>query len=564
MKHYLNIFKWILGQLRPFALSLTGIMALGAVLSIGSIATAVASKWIIDAAAAADIKRAVYGGVFFASIIIVDVILDRRMSIASAHTLEAFSNNIREKLFIRILDAKWMDLSKCHSGELLTRLTRDVGILSSVLVDIIPDMISLGVQFIGAFIILAIYEPYLALAVFVISPAGILISRLYARSLKKYHIRLQETEGKYRSNIQEAINNIVVVKAFGIRNKNIKSIEELHYRVLEFTDKKSSINAGVNAVLSIGYWMGYAVSFGFGVYMISKGRITFGTFTAYIQLFGQIQGPIEGLAYRLPQLISAAACAERLMEFDKMEIEENYKQELKWEDAGIEFKNVVFGYDIEKPVLRDISFSIYPGEITALIGESGEGKTTVTRLILSLIYPQSGKIYISNGWDRIVSCSPSCRKLISYVPQGNTLFSGSIRENLYMGNPEADEFQLIKSLVDASAWDFVEVLPKGMETIIGEGGIGLSEGQAQRIAIARALLKRAPILILDEATSALDVETEVKVLDSVKALEHKPACIIITHRESVMKKCSRVLKLEGGKITEENMDTISNQADEAV
>lgn len=564
MKHFFNISKWIAGQLRPFVLSFISIILQGAVLSIGGIGIAAVSKRIIDAASLGDIKSAICGGIIFIVIIILDVLLEKNISISSARTLELVSNNIRLNLFSRILCSKWMYMSKYHSGELITRLTRDIGILSNVLVNIIPDMFSLGVQFVGAFILLLIYEPFLAVAALILGPAGVLFSRLFGRRLKRFHIKLQETEGEYRSLMQESINNLFVVKAFKIEKKNISNIENIQTEELEYTLRKSRLSAGANAVLSTGYWIGYAIAFGWGVYLISCKSVTFGTFTAFIQLFGQVQGPFEGLAYKLPQLISAAASAERLMEFDALELENDLKEDVNWKSSGIEFKNVAFHYDLNKPVLRGISFKIYPGETVALVGQSGEGKTTIIRLILSFLCPDRGNIYFYNELGEKIECTPSCRSLISYVPQGNTLFSGTIRENLYLGNPEADEFELIRALMEASAWEFIEELPYGMETLIGERGIGLSEGQAQRIAIARALLRKTPILILDEATSALDMDTESRILEAIKNLKHKPACIIITHRESVIKMCTRVLKLNEGRITELNRKAISNPTDEAV
>lgn len=564
MKHFFKISKWIAGQLRPFVLSFISIILQGAVLSIGGIGIAAVSKRIIDAASLGDIKSAICGGIIFIVIIILDVLLEKNISISSARTLEMVSNNIRLNLFSRILCSKWMYMSKYHSGELITRLTRDIGMLSNVLVNIIPDMFSLGVQFVGAFILLLIYEPVLAVAALILGPAGVLFSRLFGRRLKRFHIKLQETESEYRSLMQESINNLFVVKAFKIEKKNISNIENIQTEELEYTLRKSRLSAGANAVLSTGYWIGYAIAFGWGVYLISCKSVTFGTFTAFIQLFGQVQGPFEGLAYKLPQLISAAASAERLMEFDALELENDLKEDVNWKSSGIEFKNVAFHYDLNKPVLRGISFKIYPGETVALVGQSGEGKTTIIRLILSFLCPDRGNIYFYNELGEKIECTPSCRSLISYVPQGNTLFSGTIRENLYLGNPEADEFELIRALMEASAWEFIEELPYRMETLIGERGIGLSEGQAQRIAIARALLRKTPILILDEATSALDMDTESRILEAIKNLKHKPACIIITHRESVIKMCTRVLKLNEGRITELNSKAISNPTDEAV
>lgn len=564
MKSFFKITKWILGQIRPFVLSFIWIIFFGTVLSLSSVLFAVVSKLMIDAAEEGDLSRVAIMGILFIMVVTVKIGAGRVISILSAKTLEILSNCLRTKLFSRILHSQWIDVSKYHSGDIVTRMTRDIGILTNVLVNIVPGIFSLGVQFVGAFIVLMNYEPTLALTTFILGPSGVLLSRIFGRKLKKFHIKLQETESVYRSHIHESIQNLLVVKSFCLENKKIEAVDNIQNERLDWVIKKYRANSGANTVLSGGYWMGYMIAFGWGVYLISKGEASFGTFTAFIQLVGQVQGPFEGIAYSIPQLISASASAERLMELEMFKIEDESKSVPVLRKIEIEFQDVIFKYEPVKPLISQITFKIFPGQITALIGSSGEGKTTIIRLILSLIKPEYGHIYFEGEGNEKIECCPSCRKLVSYVPQGNTLFSGSIRDNLYLGNPKADELELVKALANAAAWEFVEELPLGMETIIGEKGIGLSEGQAQRIAIARALLKKAPILILDEATSALDVDTELKVLASVKGLKYSPTCLIITHRTSAMNMCDRILKLEYGKIIEQSKGFISNQASEAI
>ncbi len=564
MKNFIKVSKWITGQIRPFILYFTGIIIFGSIISLFGVGFAIASKLFIDYMTSGNLSNAVIVGVVYIVIILADILIQRKVSMLSAKVLELVSNRIRQQMFKRLLYSNWIDLSKYHSGDILTRMTRDIGILSNVLVNVLPGTFSLGVQLILAFFVLLSYEPILALVAFILGPAGILFSRFYGRRLKKLHKKIQETEGDYRSLIHESIQNLLVVKSFCLEKRNIQCIDDMQKERLGWVMLRSRASSGANAVLSAGYWIGYFISFVWGAYLMYKGIATFGTFTAFIQLVAQVQGPFEGLAYKLPQLISAAASAERLMEFDMLNAEEKTEIHPDSTDVGIRFENVIFKYEDNKPVLEDVTFNIHPGEVTALIGGSGEGKTTIIRLILSLIYPEFGSIYFTEVNGKIIKCSPSTRALLSYVPQGNTLFSGTIRENLYLGNPTADEFELIKALDGAAAFDFVRELPYGMETVIGERGVGLSEGQAQRIAIARALLRKTPILILDEATSALDMDTEILVLESIKKLEHRPTCIIITHRASVIEKCSRVLKLEDGRIKEQSSKAISNPIDEAV
>ncbi len=564
MKGFFNIVRWIAGQLGPFILSFILIIILGAVLSLSDVGIALISKRLIDGAVSGDISMAFKAGLIFALVIIGQIVLQSILSVSSVKLEEVMSNSIRRKVFSKIIKSQWMSLSKYHSGDLLTRMTRDVGIFSNAIVNTVPDMVSLGVQLVAAFIVLMFYEPMLAILAVVLGPIILLISRVFGRKIKKVHIRMQETEGEYRSFIQEIVQNLTVIKAFSLENRNLLKINMLHNENLVWVRKRSRISALTNSVLSLGYWIGYFIAFGFGAFRLYQGRATFGTFTAFLQLFGQVQGPFEELAYKIPQLISAGACAERIMEFEELDMEDEGKYAPSWENAGVLFENVMFKYDSKKPVLESTSFEIYPGEIAALIGTSGEGKTTIVRLLLSLIKTEAGKISIINKKGESIECSPSCRSMISYVPQGNTLFSGTIRDNLYFGNPDATDEELKKALGDVCAWEFTRELTSGIDTEIGEKGIGLSEGQAQRIAIARALLRKSPILIFDEATSALDVDTEIKVLRAIKCLKPQPTCIIITHRASAMKMCNRVLKLEDGRIFECGEKIILNPRSEAI
>lgn len=564
MKGIYNTVRWTLGQVRPFIRSFIFLILLGAVLSLCDVAIAVISKRLIDGAVLGELSVAFNAGIIFAAVIVLQIILQSILSVSSLKLEEIMSNNIRKKVFSQIIKAEWKELSKYHSGDLLTRMTRDIGIFSNTIINTVLDIVSLGVQMLAAFIVLLIFEPILAVAAVVISPVALLISRVFRRKMKKVYTRMQETEGEYRSFIHEAVQNLSVIKAFCMEKRNIQKLDGLHAENLGWVKKRSKISAATNSVLSLGYWAGYFMSFSFGAYRLYQGKATFGTFAAFIQLFGQVQEPLEGLAYKVPQIISAEASAERLMEFDRLSIEDDVIGEPAWTSAGIVFENVRFKYGEANNILEDVSFEIYPGEATAIIGTSGEGKTTIIRLLLSLIKPEAGRISFVNQKNERIESGTGCRGMISYVPQGNTLFSGTIRENLYLGNPDASEEGLKKALEKACAWDFICELPDGLDTEVGERGIGLSEGQAQRIAIARAFLHKAPILVLDEATSALDVNTEVEVLKAIKTLKHQPTCIIVSHRPSVIKMCSKILRLEDGRILECEDRVISAPEGEAV
>ena len=317
------------------------------------------------------------------------------------------------------------------------------------------------------------------------------------------------------------------------------------------TMKRSFLTTLVNLLIQLGVYGGNIFVMCFGAFKIAAGLSSFGTLTALLQLFSNIQGPFAALSQCIPQIISAIGATERLMEIESLTSENLSKSKLKdiTTNLYITGKDINFSYKKELPILKNINFNINPSEIVALVGPSGEGKTTLIRLILSLIHPTSGNAYISNSSinEDII---PDHRNLISYVPQGNTLFSGTIEENLKIGNPDATMEELIDCCKIACAYDFINSLDDKFKTVIGEKGLGISEGQAQRLAIARALLKKTPILILDEATSSLDGDTEIKVLEGIKNLKHKPTCIIITHRPSALEICNRIFKLQRGTLKE--------------
>ena len=359
------------------------------------------------------------------------------------------------------------------------------------------------------------------------------------------------------------------------------------HRLVEIQDNKYRIamrntKLSVMTSLSMSFCssLAYFTIFTWGVLNIAKGLSTYGTFTGMLQLYNKVQSPFSSLASMIPGLISTIAAAERLMEIEAIPVEKmaNEKELDDYDNAtqslsttvssvftrpDIIFDNVSFAYKGNNNILTNINLTIESGETLAFVGPSGEGKTTMIRLILSLINPTLGNVFLKE--DEIVKdMNRNYRELISYVPQGNTLFSGNIRDNLKYGNPNASDDEIKAALTSACAIDFVNDLEDGLDTMIGEKGVGISEGQAQRIAIARSFLRERPILILDEATSALDPETEVSVLKAVRSLPSKPTCIIITHRPSALNICNRIMKLEKGHLREVTRDSILEVASELV
>lgn len=542
-------FKWLLQHTTPFIVSLLIIMLFGAVTSAFGIYKTLISKTIIDAATNIKIDTMLRSLFLFGILIIIEMLIQIIISKLSVKSYSKMYNKIQASFYKKIMLTKWASLNKYHSGDLLTRLTSDAEAITNLLINIIPSLTSNIILLFGSFFMLLYFDSTLAVIALVFSPLPIIVSKLLSNRVKKIYKNLQEKESHYRSFIHESIRNITIVKSFCLENLNINKITNIQNEKLSLTISKNNFTIISNTFFSFSSWFIFFLVYGWGALKLSKGTITFGTITALIQLIGNIKEPFSKIASSIPQINSTLASVERLMEIESLESDYSDLMDISKDCLGIEFQNVTFSYDNKNFILKGINLAINPRETVALIGPSGEGKTTLIRMILSLLYPDTGDVFLTNKSEKF-KINASTRNTISYVPQGNTLFSGSIYDNLKLGNLNATDEELQTALKAACATKFINDLPKGIHTIIGESGIGLSEGQSQRIAIARALLKKAPILILDEVTSALDSETEINVLEAIKELDPSPTCIIITHRPTALEICNRILKLDNGYIVE--------------
>lgn len=471
------------------------------------------------------------------------------LSMMAVKATEQYGNHIRSRLYEHILNCDWNHRVKYHSEELLSRLTSDISAICSGIVDVSSSLAATLLQLIMAVILLWHYDWTLAVFAIITGPAAAVLSVCMGRKLKKIQKNLQQSEADFRIYIQERISNADLLKSFEQEKESILVLNKLQCNHLFWVKNKNKWRTILATGISFVFSGSYLFAFISGAYKVSSGIITFGTMTAFLSLVNQVQTPLYKLGNVLPQIVSVLASAERVSEVAYLP-EEVWSDKISFDEVhniGICIKELAFSYDKKQEILSGISMNITPGQLVVVSGASGVGKTTVLRLLLGFIYPDQGSIYFYNEKGDKFPCSPMTRKCISYVPQGNTLLSGTVAENLRIGRADATEEQIIEALKTACAWEFVKNLPLKLDTVLGEKGYGLSEGQAQRIAIARGIIRRATLLVLDEATSALDETTERAILNKLQITRGGQTCLIVTHRHIAHEYADQIFELIVGK-----------------
>lgn len=453
-------------------------------------------------------------------------------------------NHMQLKLFRRLLACEWNGREVRHSGDVLNRLVRDVNDVTSVVTETIPAALCVFVRFIGAFFFLYSMDSQLALLIVCIVPIFLFISRFYVRKMRAITREVRDTDSAIQSILQESIQHRIILKTLERIGTMTTRLDEKQQHLRQQVRRRTVFSSVSGAILNIGFATGYLLTFLWGVRGLHHGVITYGSMLAFIQLVGQIQGPFRDMTKFVPIIISAFTAGERLMELEETPLEEEGNPVKYEQGAGLRFTNVSYCYDSDsRHILRNFSYDFPQGSSTAILGETGAGKTTLIRLILALLRPTEGEITIYSP-EATHSVSPLTRCNLVYVPQDNDLFSGTIRDNLLLGNPDATEEEMVLALHTACA-DFVLTLPDGLNSVCGENGTGLSEGQAQRISVARALLRQGNILLLDEATSALDTDTEAKLLQNLTHwMRPSQTLLFVTHRPAVVEHCTQVLHLD--------------------
>lgn len=535
------IMKWLWRAWKGNRLQATLNALIGIMLVVISLAQVWAVQHAIDVAAGAQ-----EGNIYWAvGIMGFFIICEFAMHISSIWVKNILGikaqNRMQQQMLDRILRSEWHGKENRHSGDVLNRLEFDVNAVVHFLTETLPNTLSVLLMFLGSFFYLFSMDKMLAVVIVAALPIFISLSRLYVGQMRKLTRQVRDSDSKVQSVLQETIQNRMLIKTLESDDAMVDKLEDTQSELRKNVVKRTRFSVFSNLILNFGFALGYLFAFLWASLRMIDNTLTFGGMTAFLQLVGKIQGPARNLTQLVPAFVSVFTAAERLMELEENPLEEQGEPiEIK-APCGVRLTNVSYAYNkADGNVIDKLDFDFYPGSCTAILGETGAGKTTLIRLILALLRPSDGKIEIYNS-RKTKELSPRLRCNFVYVPQGNTLMSGSIRDNLRLGRLDATDEEMYEALRAACA-DFVQELPDGLDTSCSESGGGLSEGQAQRIAIARALLRNRSVMLFDEATSALDPETEKQLLHNILA-HHDKTIIFITHRPAVVDYCDQTLKI---------------------
>ena len=549
-----EIFRWLWEALRGNRLQ----AVLNASIGMLGVVLGLASVWAMQRAidTASGVRD---GSIYWAVAVMAILILGEfalsisRVWIKNILGIKA-QNRMQQRILARVLRSEWRGREAMHSGDIINRLEDDVKTVVTFLTETLPSTLSTVAMFIGAFVYLLQMDTWLAITTVGILPLFILVSRIYVAYMRTYSRKVRDSDSLVQSLLTEVMQHRMLLKTMEADGQMLNRLDTTQTTLRNWVRKRTVFSVGSNFFLNVGFSIGYLVAFLWGAIRLHAGTLTYGGMTAFLQLVYRIQGPARDLSRLLPSFVSVFTAAERLMELAEIPEEEQGEARPLPAPCGIRFDHVTFNYGApgQRPTLVDVNYDFPPGSCTAILGETGSGKTTLIRLLLALVRPQKGRVVVysgANGADESNGThgpygmtevlSPLHRCNFVYVPQGNTLLSGSLRENLLLGNPQATDGEMREALRMACA-DFVEQLPEGLDTHFSEQGGGLSEGQAQRISIARALLRPGSVMLLDEATSALDAETERRVLENI--LHDKQRTVIfVTHRTAVVDYCDHTI-----------------------
>lgn len=556
-----DTLKWILRNSKKQWIFIILLTFVNVLIAVGSICISYMLRNVINAATGAygmDTDQRLDAIFFWGTIFVIITISQVISRIISNHLVfritARLTIDIKTSLYKQMLRKSYAQITKYHTGEMLNRLNDDVNTVASTITTIVPNVAFIIVKLIGIFVVLFTIDP-LFTGLFLAVGVGVFVfSSLFKGAMKNYHKQIMETDGKIRSFMQETLASLMVIKVFKSEEKVEKTASELQETNYKRKAKRNIISLTTHSAFTLAFNAAYLFGLFFCAVKIANNDpvITYGVLSQVLSLVSQISVPINSLTSVIPTYYSAIASAERIIELETLDDEpvindDNLNvKELYAELSTIEFDNISFKYDRDE-IFENTSLSIEKGDLVVMTGISGIGKSTLTKLLLGVFPLDGGEIYLNLKDGHKLTVDTNTRKFFSYVPQGNFLLSGSIRDNIAFINFDATDEEIWRAVRFACA-DFIAELPKGLDTVIGEKGLGLSEGQVQRVAIARAILSDAPVILLDEATSALDEMTELRLLENIKTLSDK-TCILISHKKAANQVCNKEVRIVDKKIT---------------
>ena len=536
-------FQWIKSISKPVMPGVAAISILGMLNAFCGVILALQSKNVIDSAITHNYDVLINAVALLVCLIMVQFLLNFSYMKISADIVSKHSLKLQRHIFANVVNMDYATVSCMHSGELLNRITTDSDVVMCAIIGIVPQIIAFATGVVSAFGALLIIQPLFAV---VCAVTGVVVgigAVLWGRRLKKYTLMCREWNDKGNSFMLECIQNILVIKSYANEQSVTNQAEEIQKNTYKVLKKRNINNILASLAAEFAFTFGFFLALGWGAFGIAFDTLSYGNLMAMVQLVGKVQSPFKGIASVIPQYYQMLASAERLMDIVQFAEE---KTDCNISDLEtIEFENISFSYNKEEKVIKNATFKINKGDFILISGISGIGKSTLLKLMLNMYKPDEGKIVLRDEKGNVYTLNNGCRKLFAYVPQGNMVLSGTIEENIAFFSNDIDSNKIEDCLKLACLWDDVCDMPEGVKTYVGENGMGLSEGQVQRLAVARALYRDVPVLLLDEATSALDVKTEEKMLENIRNLNNK-TCILISHKKGVEKYMDKKIIIENG------------------
>lgn len=554
-RELLEDWRWILGFTRQYKWAVACYILLGVLSASFGLVSAVASKYTIDIITGYQTSKLSLVVLIMVASALVGILLRCLTSRVSTKISLHVNNDIQASIFDKVLDADWLALSKYPSGDVLNRFNSDVNTVAGNAISWLPNVVIGVYTFAATFCVILYYNVVMALIALASAPFLILSSRYFLRRMRRHNEKMKEMGSTLMAYESETFSNLDTIKSFGLMDQYGRGLRSLQARWKKLSLDYNLFTIQTDAALSLLGSLVQFAAFGYCLYLLWTHQIAYGTMTLFLTQSTKLSSTFSNLVSLVPSFLNSAVSARRIRELVQLEKEPHDPDSglldpLAEQGFQVKLDSLTFAYQPGEPVIRKADFLAKPGEIVALVGPSGEGKTTLIRLILGLVRPGEGRAYLRGADGTEVAMNAETRRQFSYVPQGNTVLAGTIADNLRLVKEDATDQELEEALKLACAWEFVSQLPQGMHSPVGERGRGLSEGQAQRIAIARAIVKDAPVLLLDEATSALDVATERQVLRNIIRSRPNKTCIVTTHRPSVLGLCQRVYRVSQGRVLE--------------